>query len=75
MRIRHYFASLAPPASDLPGEEEESPRKKEVRDHDGDHDDGVDHNDHDDGGDHHDGGDHDDGDNDVVNDYDGEDSD
>ena len=74
MRIRHYFASLAPPASDLPGEEEESPRKKEVRNHD-DHDDGGGHDDHDDGGDHHDGGDHDGGGNDGVNDYDGEDSD
>ena len=37
MRIRHYFASLAPPASDLPvGDEEEAPRKKEVNDGDGD---------------------------------------
>ena len=40
MRIRHYFASLAPPASDLPvGEEEEAPRKKEVNDHHGGDDD------------------------------------
>ena len=29
MRIRHYFASLAPPA-DLPNYEEDAPRKKEV---------------------------------------------
>ena len=39
MRIRHYFASLAPPASELPGEEDEAPRKKEVHDHDHDDDD------------------------------------
>ena len=30
MRIRHYFASLAPPADQLPNDEEDAPRKKEV---------------------------------------------
>ena len=59
MRIRHYFASLAPPASDLPGEEDEAPRKKEV------HDDHVDEHHHDDHVDD-DGGIDDDNDSDAV---------
>ena len=33
MRIRHYFASLAPPADQLPNDEEDAPRKKEVASH------------------------------------------
>ena len=34
MRIRHYFASLAPPADQLPNDEEDAPRKKEVANYD-----------------------------------------
>ena len=34
MRIRHYFASLAPPADQLPNDEEDAPRKKEVASYD-----------------------------------------
>ena len=34
MRIRHYFASLAPPADQLPNDEEDAPRKKQVKSYD-----------------------------------------
>ena len=34
MRIRHYFASLAPPSDQLPNDEEDAPRKKEVASYD-----------------------------------------